>query len=460
MDHEPPAADPKAGERPRAWQEGWTEAARGSLSPNPYAWSAPEFPAWFAGYLARHQPDRTAAPTGGTAVRPDGPTAVPVEPPAAAAPPRDMPADRPASVASAAAAAEAKPPQPAPGPGQKLAIPSPGFATRRPTLSNAELIPPHVHRAMDEVWSQAEFAAREITFTVQPDAWVAHEGLVFDNNLEPHPGTTAGFTEADIAAARAAIEEDRAAGRVWYHAGSHVLAKTRAPNDYGHFLTEGFPRAAITHRLMQEGDLHVILHRCSGNIMQLAYSALNRLGITLDQIEVTGAEPHQFGVLIVVDGLESQGRYMSPLVVEEVGKLAADVAPGPYRKVYVKRGATGTRTLVNEPVLLERLMREGYVAIDPGEMTLREQIAAFAGAQRVVGVYGAGMANIAFCPPGSRVGVIAPATMPDASLWFIAQHRRQEYFEIRCPELPGDAEPSWNRSIAIARTDIEFLASW
>src|SRR5271166_6628281 len=97
-----------------------------------------------------------------------------------------------------------------------------------------------------------------------------------------------------------------------------------------------FPRAAITHRLMEEGDVHVVRHRCSGHVMQVAYSALNRLGITLDRIEVTGTEPHQFGVLIVVDGVGIRSRFMSPLVVEEIGKLAADVPAGPHRKLYIK----------------------------------------------------------------------------------------------------------------------------
>jgi Glycosyltransferase 61 len=459
MDQEPAVAGPaKDAERPRAWQEGWTAAARGSLSPNPYESSAPDFPVWFAGYFAGH---KTAGPAAAK-LRADAHADTPHDPPDV--PPPD--AARSGDAAELFAAATDTPASSSPraagtpaGP-QRLAIPSPGFATSRPTLRNVELIPAAVYRALDQVWSHVEVAPAEVTFTVLQDAWVVGEGLVFDSQLEPHKATTVGFTEEEIAAARRSIEDDRASRRIWYHGGSHVLAKTKAHDDYGHFLTECFPRAAIMNRLMQGGDVHVILHRGSGTIMQLAYSALSRLGVTLDRIEVTGAEPHQFGVLIVVDGLAGEGRAMSPLVAEEVGKLAADIAPGPYRKLYIKHGGAGTRALVNDLVLIERLAREGYAAISPREMTLREQIAAFAGAQHVVGVYGGGLANIAFCAPGSRVAVITPATMPDTSLWFLAQHKHHEYVDVRCPELPGDAELSWNRAIAIARTDIEFLAGW
>ena len=99
--------------------------------------------------------------------------------------------------------------------------------------------------------------------------------------------------------------------------------------------------------------------------------------------------------------------------------------------------------------------KEGYTVIDPGGMGLMQQIGMFKGARRVVGVTGAAMTNTVFMPPGGRVGLFVPASMPDNFFWFISQIRKHRYAEYRCPEVAPDVArrdygQSWNADIQLS----------
>lgn len=74
------------------------------------------------------------------------------------------------------------------------------------------------------------------------------------------------------------------------------------------------------------------------------------------------------------------------------------------RRLFVTRGdKPGTRRYVQEPELRPWLEDNGFAVIDPGTLSVQEQIDHFAGAEVVVGPHGAGLTNITFCRPGTTV---------------------------------------------------------
>ncbi len=82
---------------------------------------------------------------------------------------------------------------------------------------------------------------------------------------------------------------------------------------------------------------------------------------------------------------------------------ARDVRDKP-RRLYVTRGdRPNTRRYVQEDALLPHLERQGFVRVDPGTMSVQEQIDHFAAAEVVVAPHGAGLVNLTFAPPGVRV---------------------------------------------------------
>jgi capsular polysaccharide biosynthesis protein len=87
------------------------------------------------------------------------------------------------------------------------------------------------------------------------------------------------------------------------------------------------------------------------------------------------------------------------------GAAAGDAA---QRLIYIDRGGSANRRLPNEAALVERLRRRGFHTVRPETLRLDQQIALFKGAGMVVGQLGAGLANIAFCQPGTVIYELVP----------------------------------------------------
>jgi capsular polysaccharide biosynthesis protein len=85
-----------------------------------------------------------------------------------------------------------------------------------------------------------------------------------------------------------------------------------------------------------------------------------------------------------------------------VRSLFPEITGGP-EKVYLRRGTTGRRVLVNEPELEAALAKEGFVSVQPGQMTIVEQAQFLSGARCVVAPHGAALTNMVFAPPGATL---------------------------------------------------------
>ncbi len=81
-----------------------------------------------------------------------------------------------------------------------------------------------------------------------------------------------------------------------------------------------------------------------------------------------------------------------------------DLAPRERRRrLLISRADATARRLANEAEIAALLAPHGFETIVPGRMPFAAQVAAFREATHVVGPHGAGLANILFCAPGTRV---------------------------------------------------------
>lgn len=73
------------------------------------------------------------------------------------------------------------------------------------------------------------------------------------------------------------------------------------------------------------------------------------------------------------------------------------------RKIYVSRQETKQRRMSNESEVIDLMKSSGFEIIEPGKLSVAEQIRVFHDASHVVGPHGAGLTNILFCRPGTVV---------------------------------------------------------
>lgn len=151
----------------------------------------------------------------------------------------------------------------------------------------------------------------------------------------------------------------------------------------------------------------------------------------------------------------------SPLNVHRVraalrATAAAEGSP-PRRRIYVSRGDTVFRRVLNERELVDALSGVGFEAVTLGRLAVRDQLRLFSEAEIVVGPHGAGMANLITAPERCRVvelmgdvGNVNPPFLVLSSILGL------EYAYVRCEDVhvhlraPVDAVLSVVRALGVS----------
>ena len=110
------------------------------------------------------------------------------------------------------------------------------------------------------------------------------------------------------------------------------------------------------------------------------------------------------------------------------------------RRLFVGRGGTRSRTLLDEPALAASLADLGFERIDTEFMPFARQIAQFAEAAIVVGPMGAAMTGTIACRPGTTVLHLAPVGWNDPFFWDLATVLGHRFAALYGPAAgPADA---------------------
>jgi capsular polysaccharide biosynthesis protein len=121
-------------------------------------------------------------------------------------------------------------------------------------------------------------------------------------------------------------------------------------------------------------------------------------------------------------------------------------------KIYVSRADGGHRKVVNDVEFAAALARRGYRTITLSDLSLAEQVTAFAYASHIVSMHGAGLANLAFATPGTKAIEIFPESFGTPAFWVVAAGTEYLYAtDIADRVMPGAAAPFADVAIDVAR---------
>jgi len=118
-----------------------------------------------------------------------------------------------------------------------------------------------------------------------------------------------------------------------------------------------------------------------------------------------------------------------------------DTTASKIEKIYISRSKASHRRVLNEAAVLDYLMPLGYVPFWLEDLSFLEQVSLFSQAQRVIGLHGAGLANIVWCPAGARVLEIFPSESIPTYYWVLASQVGVDYYyllSLHSPPLPKD----------------------
>ncbi|MGI8533541.1 MAG: glycosyltransferase family 61 protein [Candidatus Limnocylindrales bacterium] len=198
--------------------------------------------------------------------------------------------------------------------------------------------------------------------------------------------------------------------------------------NYGHFLYDGLGRFELLRRAgctIEGIDRFVCAYPG-----RKARRLLERLGIPDSKIV-----PVETGRTIQADLLlaptfpgsrRDHPRWLIDFLRRELVPVGS--AEGPLRRLYAQRSKT--RRVANEQEILPILASYGFETFDPDEHD--EPLAAFARAEAVVGVHGANLADICFCPEGAKILELTPTDHISSYWWAQAEMAGLDHAYIVC----------------------------
>lgn len=226
-----------------------------------------------------------------------------------------------------------------------------------------------------------------------------------------------------------------------------VLA-TRGDSNYYHFLHDCLPRTAV---LDQCAEAAPVDRWYVPQATRFQRELLSLWGIPPEQVVDSATVPHVRADTLVVPGVASTIERNPPWVAQ---LLRARLCPPelqrvPGRHLYLTRGeARNNRHVENEAEVLALLEPLGFTRVDAGELSVADQIRAFAEADVIVAPHGAALANLVFCSPGATVVELFPAMSFVADYWKMAAG----VTGLRYRYLTGAGEP-------VGTTRAEFVVA-
>ena len=150
---------------------------------------------------------------------------------------------------------------------------------------------------------------------------------------------------------------------------------------------------------------------------------LELAGLPADSIVDAVEHPHVRADVLVVPAPPAMSEVNPPWAVQWLRERLlpqVDLA-GPRQRIYVTRGpSANNRTVVNDDAVSALLEARGFVLVDPGTMSVAEQIRTFANADVIVATHGAALANLVFASPGATVIELFPAGCLLPDYWRLA----------------------------------------
>ncbi|MFL5202436.1 MAG: glycosyltransferase family 61 protein [Microvirga sp.] len=183
--------------------------------------------------------------------------------------------------------------------------------------------------------------------------------------------------------------------------------------NYWHLFLEHLLPLIQAARLRAWGDetLKVVTKSKRPPLIDAVIDGLREEGANLSVVEVGPRENLQIDrLLVAVNQCPNLERIYG---LAEAIPTARRVFAAAYRerlhttgvgpRLYISRRGTKLRQIVNEDEVIAGLKRLGFAVLESKWNNHPEQLAAFSGVEVIVGVHGAGMTNIIFSSPGTRV---------------------------------------------------------
>jgi len=176
-------------------------------------------------------------------------------------------------------------------------------------------------------------------------------------------------------------------------AGVGAMLVSPQSHNYYHWLNDVLPRIRLYEPVLNSIDWFCISSAVPAKFLEI----LPEFGIDTQKILLIGdKEKFHFDHLYVASLPGSEGR--SPDWASDFirGKLIKKLPVAPAKKLYFKRGNGTGRKILNEDTIISTLQALGFDIIDPGSLSIYDQVDVVQSAKMVISAHGAALSNLVF----------------------------------------------------------------
>lgn len=202
---------------------------------------------------------------------------------------------------------------------------------------------------------------------------------------------------------------------------THVVGR-----NYYHWMYEVIPRI----HLLQESsiDMERLIVNAEPDDLPFQFETLHRLGIGADQLIKTYEGYHIQADRLIVPSQPSFATKWSYDFLRRSFLSEEHMNSTEKKRIYISRKKA--RIITNESELWDILKPYGFIKVELETLSVAEQAQLFSSAEVIVGAHGAGLVNLTFCRPGTRVIEIFSPTYITPLYWAICSfgNLNHQYF--------------------------------
>ncbi|PAX59722.1 glycosyltransferase family 61 protein [Brunnivagina elsteri] len=210
-----------------------------------------------------------------------------------------------------------------------------------------------------------------------------------------------------------------------------ILPVLSGDHNYFHWMFEVLPRIHLLEKSgfnIQEID-HFFLNECR---YSFHHETLAALGIPLKKIIEHNKISHIKAKQIVLPSLAGDTPSMAPWVCNFLRDkfLNGTTNKKSLKRIYINRIDAKYRKILNEAQIIDFLSKFGFESLTLALMSVAEQAEIFSSADVIVAPHGAGLANIVFCKPETKVVDIFMPEHINPCYWFLSNCMSLDYYCI------------------------------
>ena len=132
-----------------------------------------------------------------------------------------------------------------------------------------------------------------------------------------------------------------------------------------------------------------------------------------------------------------------------LGEFSGSSVAGPPKRLYINRSKAAHRRVANEDDVIRALATVGFKNVSLESLSIPEQVRLMAKTEIVVAPHGAGLTNIAFCSPGTKILEILSPNDISVVFWSLATQMQLDYYYLLGTRLPASNVSKYEEDILV-----------